>query len=57
MTDIFYQDKKVKFYQADVYPWALWHRKEIDAGRAELFHATVTDPPYGLSDPPPSRGC
>jgi hypothetical protein len=47
----FYSDGQV--YQADVLEWALWYRGEIEAGRARPFHATVTDPPYGLSEPPP----
>jgi hypothetical protein len=34
-----YQDGRVRLYQADVLAWALWYRGEIDAGRAEPFHA------------------
>lgn len=50
---VFYDTAQVKLYQADVLEWALDHKKKIDAGDALPFMATVTDPPYGLSEPPP----
>ncbi len=53
MTSVFYQDEKVTLYQDDVLSWALDYKKQIDAGKALPFAAIVSDPPYGLSEPPP----
>lgn len=53
MTSLFYQDDKVSLYQADVLEWAIEYKKKIDAGEALPFHATISDPPYGLGAPPP----
>jgi hypothetical protein len=52
--EAFYQDKKVKLYQADVLEWALTYKQKIDAGNALPFHSICADPPYGLGDPPPA---
>jgi len=51
--EAFYQDGQVSIYHADVLDWALDYKKQIDAGKALPFMAVISDPPYGLGNPPP----